>query len=285
MKQIFDSTFQDIVNSRLVELERYFEADVIFYYGSISSVVEKIYRDFIEELKSDRVEHETLVVILNTSGGSVETVEKLVNITRHHYKEVYFVVPDVAYSAGTIFCMSGDRIYMDYSSSLGPIDPQVFNGTHWVPAMGYLDKVEEMIKKSANGTLTQAELLILNGLDLALLRRYEQARDLTIVLLNEWLVKYKFKNWNTHKNGDPVTLEEKVARAKKIAEDLGDNKLWHSHGRSIDIHKLTQLIKLKIEDYSHDATLTKLIRDYNDLMCQYMAKHSIEAFLHSRVSF
>ena len=26
-------------------------------------------------------------------------------------------------SAGTIWCMSADKIFMDYSSSLGPIDP------------------------------------------------------------------------------------------------------------------------------------------------------------------
>lgn len=52
------------------------------------------------------------------------------------------MVPDCAMSAGTIFCMAGDKIWMGYYSSLGPIDPQVFNGKNWVPALGYLDKVE-----------------------------------------------------------------------------------------------------------------------------------------------
>jgi len=53
-------------------------------------------------------------------------------------------------SAGTIFCMAADRIYMDYSSALGPIDPQVPDRENrvLVPALGYLDKVEELIKKS-----------------------------------------------------------------------------------------------------------------------------------------
>ena len=54
--------------------------------------------------------------------------------------------------------MSGDRIYMDYTSSLGPIDPQIHNGKEFVPALGYLDKVEKMIQKSAEGKLTDAEL-------------------------------------------------------------------------------------------------------------------------------
>lgn len=36
-------------------------------------------------------------------------------------------MPNFAYSAGTIFCMSGDNIYMNYYSALGPVDPQVQN--------------------------------------------------------------------------------------------------------------------------------------------------------------
>lgn len=282
MKPIFDSTLHDILNDRLAKLETQFNADVIFYYGPIADSLEKPFRDFIEDLKSDAVKHNTLCIILNTPGGSAETVEKLVKITRHHYQEVYFIVPDSAYSAGTIFCMSGDKIYMDYSSSLGPIDPQVFNGKNWVPALGYLDKVEEMINKSAAGNLTQAELIMLREQDLAMLRRHEQARDLTVALLKEWLVKYKFKNWNNHKDGTPVTPAQKEDRAKEIAKDLGDNKLWHSHGRSIGVAALTHILKLKIEDYSADMTLKPLIREYNDLICQYILRNGAEVFLHSR---
>lgn len=282
MKPIFDSTIQEILNNRLAKLEQHFDADVIFYYGSIADSLEKPFRDFIEDLKLDTVKHETLCIILNTPGGSAETVEKLVKITRHHYEEVYFIVPDSAYSAGTIFCMSGDKIFMDYSSSLGPIDPQVFNGKNWVPALGYLDKVEEMINKSAEGKLTQAELLMLREQDLAMLRRHEQAKELTIALLKEWLVKYKFKNWNSHKDGSEVTAKQKEDRAKEIAKDLGDNKLWHSHGRSIGVSALTRILKLKIEDYSSDSILKPLIREYNDLICEYILGSGSEAFLHSR---
>lgn len=284
MKPIFDSTVHEILNERLDKLEKHFNADVIFYYGPIADGYEKIFRDFIEELKNDRQNrHNTLCIILNTPGGSAEAVEKFVKITRHFYKKVYFIVPDSAYSAGTIFCMSGDKIYMDYSSSLGPIDPQVFNGKNWVPALGYLDKVEEMLTKSTQGTLTQAELLMLRELDLAMLRKHEQARDLTIALLKEWLVKYKFKNWNKHlKSGTSVNPEEKEKRAEEVARDLGDNKLWHSHGRSIGIDALTKILKLKIEDYSNDTILRPLIRDYNDLICQYILKNDSKVFLHSR---
>jgi len=283
MKPIFDTTLHEILNKRLSDLEQHFNADFLFYYGPITDSLDKPFRDLIEELKTEQKARNTLFIMLNTPGGSAETVERLVKITRHHYEIVNFIVLDAAYSAGTIFCLSGDNIYMDYSSSLGPIDPQVYNGKNWVPALGYLDKVEELIRKSIQGVISQAELLMLREQDLAMLRRYEQARDLTIALLKKWLVEYKFKNWNTHSStGKSVTTEEKEERATEIARDLSDNKIWHSHGRSIGIGALTHILRLKIEDYSKYPVLTTLIRNYNDLICQYIVRNNGEMFLHTR---
>lgn len=286
MKNIFDDNIRIILNERLKKLEEYFDSDVIFYYGEIHPSLEKGFRDFIEEIRKDpEFDRNRLTVILNTPGGSAETVEKMVDIIRYHYNDVYFVVPDYAMSAGTIFCMSGDKIFMDYSSSLGPIDPQVYNGNKWVPALGYLDKVEELINKSKDGNLTEAEFLILQNVDLAELRSYESAKNLTISLLKQWLFKYKFKNWNTHKNNEPVTQGQKEARAEEIAILLGNNSLWHSHGRSIGISSLTTILKLQIDDYSDDQNLRELIRSYNDLLCEYIIRHDVKAFLHSRLFF
>ena len=100
MRQIFDDTIKDTLNERLRQLEEKFESDVIFHYGEIHPSLEKSFRDFIEQLKKDNeFDRDRLTVILNTPGGSAETVEKMVNIIRFHYNEVYFVVPDYAMSA------------------------------------------------------------------------------------------------------------------------------------------------------------------------------------------
>src|SRR5437762_5338446 len=101
--QIFDSTIRDILNERLDALEKHFDADIVFYYGEIFNGVEKFFRDSIEKLKEDPAQlKQRLALFLNTPGGSAETVEKMVEIMRFHYQEVYFVVPDFALSAGTI---------------------------------------------------------------------------------------------------------------------------------------------------------------------------------------
>ena len=285
-----DANVKETLKQRVIEIEQDFDADVIFYYGPIYPSVQRAFRDFIEQLKAEADTKDRLVVVINSPGGSAETVEKLVEIIRHHYQEVFFVVPDEAMSAGTIFCMAGDKIFMDYTSSLGPIDPQIHNGKNWVPALGYLDQVERMIEKSANGLLTDAELVILQNQDLAMLSRFEQAKNLTVTLLKKWLVDYKFKDWLTHgttpaKLGQAVTLLEKQERAEEIAKLLSDNKLWHSHGRMIGISTLRAILKLKIEDYSNDKPRRDKIIAYNDLLTDYITRHDFKHFLHSRIYF
>ena len=51
-----------------------------------------------------------------------------------------------------------------------------------VPALGYLDKINELIKKAQDNELSNAEFIILKDFDLAELRSYQQAKDLTIDL-------------------------------------------------------------------------------------------------------
>lgn len=276
-----------LLTEKLIKLEEYLDADVFSYYGNLIDGLENIIAGLIEDIAKDNPKKERLVVILTTGGGSAFAVERHVNILRKHYKTVDFIVPDYAYSAGTIFCMSGDNIYMDYLSVLGPIDPQVTNKEgKLVPALGYLDKVNEAIEKSRNKTITEVEYLMVKDLDLAELRGYEQAKELTIDLLKKWLVQYKFKNWDEHKTdinliGELVTVDQKIQRAEEIAGKLSDNSEWKSHGRPINIDRLRDL-KLKIEDFSSDLPLRTLIRDYYDLLSDYLTSNKIPMFINTR---
>lgn len=278
-----DSSIFDLIDERARELEDALSSDVIFYHGSIYPSYFRIIRNFIEEVKNKSPRSDnTISVVLRTGGGSAETTERMVAVLRKHYGQVNFIVPDVAMSAGTIFCMSGDKIYMDYASSLGPIDPQVPtpDTREYVPALGYLDKVEELTKKAS---LAPADVVLLKSLDLAKLALFEQGRDLSIDLLKKWLVEYKFKDWTKHRTtniGDDVTQEEKEERAEQIAKDLANHKKWRSHGRNLDIKKLGEL-RIEIDDYSENKELTKAIRGYNDPLTGYVDRLRLEFFLHN----
>ena len=66
----------------------------------------------------------------------------------------------------------------------------------WFPALGYLRQYEKLIDKAKDGTITSAEVeLLVSGFDQAELYQYDQAKQQSITLLEEWLVKYKFKDW------------------------------------------------------------------------------------------
>ena len=290
MKPAVDNSIKNLLTERLILLEDHFQADFLVYYGPIVDGNENVFLKIVEDVATDPQKKDKIYVMLTTTGGSAIAVERYVNILRHHYNEVNFIIPDCAYSAGTIFCMSGDNILMDYSSVLGPIDPQVQNKDgKWVAALGYLDKVNELIEKARSkdpdNQLTQAEFLILKDIDLAELRGYEQAKNLTIELLKKWLVKYKFKNWTEHKTnpillGTEVTLEQKEERAKEIADKLSDSNLWKSHGRPINIETL-ESVRLIIEDYSKE-NYRKLIRQHYDLFFDFVTKNGHLIFIQTR---
>ena len=170
--------------------------------------------------------------------------------------------------------MSGDNIFMDYLSVLGPIDPQVrTKDGHYVAALGYLDKINALLQQAKDNTLSNAEFLILKDFDLADLRSYEQAKELTIDLLNRWLVKYKFKNWEK----DPITKENK---AKEIADKLSDNNMWKSHGRPIHKERLEEL-GLKISDLSSLECYPK-IRELYHLLREYIQISSSQVWIQTR---
>lgn len=217
-----------------------------------------------------------LSVVLETDGGYAEVVERIVRVFRKWYPYVEFIVPDCAMSAGTILVMSGDRIHMDYYSILGPIDPQVprRDGNGMVPALGYLAEYNRLIGKSAKGALTTAELAFLcEKFDPAELHDYKQAKELSISLLKEWLVKYKFKDWKvTETRNLPVTPEMKTERATEIATLLNKTTRWHSHGRGIPMNTVREELNLKIEDIDDNPTLKTSLTPYHQLLKHFMEK-------------
>ena len=278
-----DSLMNHLLTRELKDIEKITNSDVLVYNGPIDESLLPLFRTIFESLIDSESKKSLLSIILTSNGGSAEAVEQMVNMIRRHYDEVDFYVPEYAYSAGTIFCMSGNRIHMDYASVLGPIDPQIKNKDgRWVPALGYLDKIQELIEKAERGNLTQAEFLILKQFDLAEIRSYEQARDLTVDLLKKWLVKYKFKNWEIRDTSKkPVTYEEKLQRAEEIARDLGDNKRWLSHGRPIGIEQLKEL-NLLIEDYTDKQEISDNLKNYSWMLRDYIYQNRITIYMQTR---
>ena len=277
------------LDERLGALEDGFDSDALCFVGPLYPGVDDLIRTTVENLRQRGEQREPeqrtrLLVILTTNGGYIETVQRIVETLRHHYGHIGFLIPNYAFSAGTVLAMSGDEIYMDYYSRLGPIDPQVLNSRNqWVPALGYLIQWDRLLGKAANGTLTLAEAqLMIEGFDQAALYQYEQARALSVTLLEEWLAKYKFKNWvQTETRKRRVTDAKRKQRAKEIAEALSETDKWHSHGTGISMEVLRRDLKLLIDDLEDDPERWATVRQYDGLLSDYMAKRGHQGVLHT----
>lgn len=285
--QLLDEVIFDVVRDSEEKVEQLLECDLLYYFGELRTFHVPYFRSAVEKMASLSTKRDTIGICLTTPGGQAEAVEKMVEIVRYHYSQVIFIVVREAMSAGTIFCMSGDKIFMDYSSSLGPIDPQVPDREQkvLVPALGYLDKIAELIEKSRNDTITPAEFAILQAQDLAMIRFYEQARELSINLLKRWLTQYKFKDWAKHRTNNPgstVTIGEKEARAEEIASLLSNNNHWHSHGRMIGMGTLRSLMRLDIDDFGADPEMRDAIRRYSDTLTDYLVRHQRPFYIYNR---
>lgn len=205
-----------------------------------------------------------LDIILETPGGSAETVEKIVRNLRQKFSNIAVIVPRMAMSAGTIFAMAANEILMGELSSLGPIDAQIpFNG-RYLPAAAILDGVKEIMDEVVDngGKLNPAYIPILQNINPGVLKDCQTAQEFSQTLVRQWLKEYKFSDWNIHKHSkNNVTEQEKEEKAKEIAEELCAHSKWLTHGRSIGIKELTE-IGLEINDYRKNPDLNDAISRY-----------------------
>lgn len=272
---------------RIRELETALGSDVIAIVGPIMFGLEHHVRREIEHLVSMRKDGEkkSLVVVLDTAGGVVEIVERMVDTIRQYYDDVRFAIPDRAMSAGTIFAMSGDAILMDYFSVLGPIDPQVAKDGRLTPAQAYIDEYERLVVAAKNGNLTTADIVLLQKLDLGEIRVFREAKELSVELLQKWLAKYKFKDWTvTRTSQTPVDDNMRSRRAKEIAEQLGDQRRWHSHGRGISRKTLQDELRLEIDDLGSNKAVVSALKAYFNLLQDLIMQKSLPLLVHTRAT-
>ena len=277
MRENVGAVVRRALDQTLGGLEGQLDADVIGAFGPILSGAEHNLRSAMESIddKWPRV-----AIVLQTLGGIVEVVERMVDILRHHYTEVHFYVPDVAMSAGTVLAMSGDSIHMNYFSRLGPVDPQIEKDGKLVPALSYLAQYQRFVEQSRTGELSDAEISLLIKLDLAELHQYEQARDLTITLMEKWLATFKFKNWAvTESRKQAVSDTMRKERARDLAAQLSDNERWHSHARGISMATLRDELNLKIDDFDLEQEITAPLRSYCDIFQDYIVRENATHFM------
>ena len=91
----------------LKEIEEVLDADAVAIVSPILPGLDRRLRDAVEAIRERKT---SISVILDTPGGIVEVVERMVATLRSNYDDMTVIVPDRAMSAGTIFALSADPI-------------------------------------------------------------------------------------------------------------------------------------------------------------------------------
>ena len=175
-------------------------------------------------------------VLLHSPGGRPDTTERLVGLLRGKFNEVNFLIPHSAYSAATMFALSGNNIVLHPSATLGPIDPQI-NG---IPARSIkrgFEKIKERIAKEGPETLP-AYIPLIEKYSLDLLELCEDSEKLSRELVSTWLKKYMFK-------GD----KKAVGKVRKAVNYFSDYDKHLLHSRPLPLEKLSEFgLKIELAD-------------------------------------
>jgi hypothetical protein len=196
---------------------------------------------------------------IETPGGSGEAAEEIAKFLRKKFEEVNFIIAGEAKSAGTILVLSGDNIFMTDTGSLGPIDAQVRIGRFVVSAHDYKEWIDQKRKEATKeGKLNPVDAVMIAQISPGELSGVVNSLEFAKDLVKEWLWKHKFKDWKITKTRQlKVTEKMKKDRAIEVADMFCDHTTWRTHGRSLKIEDLKDL--LIIERIDDDKKLADIV--------------------------
>jgi hypothetical protein len=213
-----------------------------------------IIQDILRESKEGSIDF-----YIETPGGSGPAAEEIAVFLRKKFTTVNFIIAAEAKSAGTILVLSGDNIYMTDTGSLGPIDAQIKIGRSVVSAHDYKVWVDAKRKEAMEkGKLNPFDAVMIAQISPGELSKVTNLLEFAKDLVKEWLEKYKFKNWTkTKTKGEEVTQLKRKARAEEVAEFFCNHTELRTHGRSLKIDDLKDL--LEIEHIDADPKLADIV--------------------------
>lgn len=242
--------FRDEFRRGIAEIEAIRHHPLIVYAANVINVPAGSSPDisyiddlpFSEMLSAIPAGTDTLDILIVTPGGSVEQVSQFVNHLRPRFDNVAFIIPYMAMSAGTIWALSGNEIWMDARAFIGPIDPQVpSKDGRFIPAQAILALLKEIQAKGQknidNGKNPDwSDIMILQNMDAKEIGNALSLSKYSIQLATEYLKVYKLKDW-IHSNGTQATDAERATKADEVANSLCSHEHWrtHSHGISRDV--------------------------------------------------
>ncbi|WP_155827023.1 SDH family Clp fold serine proteinase [Jongsikchunia kroppenstedtii] len=198
-----------------------------------------------------------LTLILHTPGGVTTAAESVVSYVRTKFTDVEVIVPTFAMSAGTMICLSADRLIMGRQSQLGPIDPQMsVGGGRSMSARAIteqFDRAKREILEDVGTAHVWAPIMQSHGP--ALLQEAQNALDYSERMVARWLTKGMFREMGS----------DAESKGKAVAHHFNDASEHKSHGRRIDRDEARQQ-GVTVEDLEDNQSLQEQVLTAYHLM-------------------
>lgn len=242
--------FRDELQRGIAEIQALRQRPLIVYAANVINVPSGSSPDityiddlpFSEMVSSVPAAMNTVDIMIITPGGSAQQVSQFVNHLRPRFDNVAFIIPYMAMSAGTIWALSGNEIWMDPRAFIGPIDPQVpGKDGRFVPAqaiLALLKRIQETGQENIKNGKTPdwSDIMILRNMDAKEIGNALSLTKYSVQLATEYLKTYKFKGL-INADGTQATDGQRAAKAEQVATLLCSHEHWrtHSHGISRDV--------------------------------------------------
>jgi hypothetical protein len=116
-----NTSLQSSVNSS-TNLPKANQLNVLYFIQNKRGGINQYDVDAVENNLKNVTANKELFLVLYTRGGDIYSAVKIMKILQDKFTEIKIVIPDYAYSAGTIMALGGNKIYMDVDATLGPLD-------------------------------------------------------------------------------------------------------------------------------------------------------------------
>jgi hypothetical protein len=274
-------------NARNIIAIRHRPLLILYYPGQYGNMMEEDVSYCYQAFRSDGITPENplpeLDVLIHTYGGNPLAAYQLGQTIRDFVSnDVACLVPQHAYSAGTLLCFSGNRICLGHSAGLSPID--ITHGDVELTSIDYFrdfakdsqEHIQRVLREMEhNGVSTVgSDLLCCLVKDIGALKvgQYYRARTLTGHYAQKFLDQYMFAG-QTNAAGK---------RNKVIKSLLFEAPAHEFH---IDFHMCLDigLVMQEMNTTESDATkgLIELLNDLvvRDIICPYIDDESRMPFI------
>lgn len=212
--------------------------------------------------------HTPIDLLLHSFGGDVDACEKLIALIHAKVVDSPFrvIVPDLAKSAGTFMALGANSILMSDSSELGMIDPQFYmkdnQGNRFSHSvMAYLEAFEEHVAALRNDPKDPVALLMLDGFDPKVVRKFQGIRDRVRTFAEDLLKRrgapasgivgelMSAARWKTH--GQPINHADAKQFGLPVEYLAPDSERWQSYWRLHCLQRLEVADDKKIFESSY----------------------------------